>query len=373
MTAKRPIQGPEGRLGGSEAASGAGPEGLRTAAPQVGRGRLPGLRAALAAAALLTIAAALPARADDRPGVPEADRPETAARIRALIAAQDTVSAYPLPELDDEHMEELLKGGIVRFQEKWTLENGKDENGEEEGRERHRVLAFALFPYPRDEVWVSAIDPHFLGNDRLSEARLSSSGATDVWYQLMDPPWPVKNRHWVIQVNKPAEVSEKTHGDVWEQDWNLVPDGERIAMEATAAGRVPDVPLERAKKSRYLEENVGAWTILRVTDDLTLIGYQVTIVMGGWVPDRLTRKFAMGALEDLMKSVDKAAADIREHYDSAHEPIWGGDDKPVPPFSAAASITNGGGDERHGDKHGGGGTREAEKHADDGHDPGRDG
>lgn len=366
MTAKRPIQGPEGRFGAPEATPGGG--------------RFAGLRAVLAAAALLTVAAALPARADDRPGVPEADRPEVAARIRALVAQQDTVSAYPLPELDDEHMEDLLKGEIVRFQEKWTLDKGKDENGEEEERERHRVLAFALFPYPRDRVWVAAIDPHFLGNDRLSEARLSSTGSTDIWYQLMDPPWPVKNRHWVIRVDKPAEVSEKTHGDVWEQSWNLVDDGPRIAMEATAAGRVPDVPLERAQKSRYLEENVGSWTIFRVSDNLTLIGYQLTIVMGGWVPERLTRTFAMGALEDLMKSVDKAAATIMEHYDSAHEPIWGGNGRPVPPFSAAASITSGGGDD--GDRSGPNGDKpDGEKHGgaapdgDDGsgQDPGQDG
>lgn len=304
---------------------------MRIRAP---RPSVPALRAGLTALALLAVAAG--AVADDRPSPVAPDRREAVeAEIRGLFDEQGKVSAYPLPQLDKDAMRELLDGKIVRFREKWTLPAGVDENGEPEERERHRVLAFYLLESPRDVVWIAAMDPHFLGNDRLSEARLESDGSTSLWYQLMDPPWPVKNRHWVIRVDKPAEVAKATDNRVWEQTWGLADDGKRIAMEVTAAGRVPDVPLERAKKSRYLEENVGAWTVFELEDNLTLLAYQLTIVMGGWVPDRLTARFAMGALEDLMKAVEDNTHKVREHYNTSHEPVWGGNGLPVPFFSQA--------------------------------------
>ena len=57
--------------------------------------------------------------------------------------------------------------------------------------------------------------------------------------------------------------------------------------------------------------------------------------MGGWIPDRLAAHFAMGALEQLMKSVEDNTKKIRTHYDSNHEPILGGDGRPVPFFTQA--------------------------------------
>jgi len=313
------------------------------------RSRVPKMRNAAFVAGLL-LAAAGAARADDRPSpVPDDRRGAVEKEIRDLFEAQEKVSQYPLPQLDADSMKELLDGKIVRFREKWTLPAGVDENGEPEERERHRVLAFYLLPSPRDVVWIAAMDPHFLGNDRLSEARLESNGVTSLWYQLMDPPWPVKNRHWVIRVVKPPEVAKGTDDRVWEQTWGLADNGQQIAMEVTAAGKVPDVPLERAKKSRYLEENVGAWTVFEVEDDLTLLAYQLTIVMGGWVPDRLTARFAMGALEDLMKAVEDNTHKVREHYNTAHEPVWGGNGRPVPFFSQAPAGSAAAPDESHGD------------------------
>ncbi|HMB68682.1 MAG TPA: hypothetical protein VKU85_05200 [bacterium] len=290
--------------------------------------------AVLVLAAATLVGHVVPARADDEPRAviaPE-DRETVAAEIRRLFDLHAGSSAYPLPQLEQDDMKALLEGELVRIRTKWTLETGQDEKGEEEPRERHRVMAYRLYPGPRDVVWLSALDPHFLGNDRLSEARLETDGPSSVWYQLMDPPWPVKNRHWVIDVTRPEAVVEASQGRVWELMWALKEDGERIALEVTAAGRVKDVPLERALKSRYLEENLGAWTMFELGDELTLVAYQVTIVMGGWVPDRLTARFAMGAVEDLMMSVSENTRKVTEHYDAEHEPIWGGDGVPLAPL-----------------------------------------
>lgn len=296
---------------------------------------------ALLGALLGGVVLAAPAAADDRPSpIPEERREAVAEIIRARFAEQNELSLYPLPPLEEDDLSDVLDGDIVRLRTKWVLPTGGDHEGEEEQRERHRVLAFMLLPRSQEVTWLAAIDPHFLGNSRLSEARLEMRDSTAVWYQLLDPPWPAKNRHWVIDVVLPTSVAERSDDRVWEIRWALKDGGERIAMEATAAGLVPDVPLERAKKSRYLEANTGAWSIFAIDDELTLVAYQLTVVMGGWIPDRLTARFAKGALKELFESVEAATAEIAGHYHADHEPIPGGHGRLIAPYAPTPAVAD---------------------------------
>jgi hypothetical protein len=97
---------------------------------------------------------------------------------------------------------------------------------------------------------------------------------------------------------------------------------------------VEGIDLEESRGSRLLDENVGAWSICSLGDNLTLVGYQLTIVMGGWVPDRLTARFAKNALEELMLNVEQGAREVPEHYVEDHEPILDGFGCEIPLFSA---------------------------------------
>jgi hypothetical protein len=191
-------------------------------------------------------------------------------------------------------------------------------------------MAFCLFAQPRIVVWISAMDPHYLGNDRLTEGRLSGDDLSGTWYQHMDLPWPVKSRQWVIDVSKTLDIAERSDNAVWEQKWMLLPDGERRAMEAAAGGLVEDIDLDDVRGARYLDENIGSWCLFALDDGLTMIGYQVTVAMGGWIPDRLAARFAKNALEDLMKNVDKNTQRMPEHYVEGHDVILDGRGRPVP-------------------------------------------
>lgn len=276
---------------------------------------------------------------DDRPSSAIVEDPALEVRIQAAIKRHGAVSAFPLPQMDQGDMRKLIEGEIVRLREKWVLPpRNKATDTEKKGRERHRVLAFYLIPKPRQVVWVAALDPHFLGNDDLTEYRVSSTTSSSVWYQHINTPWPVTDRHWVIDVNKRVAVHKGTYGEAWEQVWDLNPRAEEIAYEVTGAGLVDGIDLDRAKHARVLEENIGAWTLFDLGDNLTLAAYQLTIVMGGWIPDRLSATFAKNALKELMLAVEENTENVLTHYDAEHEVFYGGDGAPLPPFRGHANV-----------------------------------
>jgi hypothetical protein len=68
-----------------------------------------------------------------------------------------------------------------------------------------------------------------------------------------------------------------------------------------------------------------------LADDLTLLTYQLTVVMGGLLPEGLTARFAARELDSLCRTVERNARRIREHYVPGHDPVYGGDAAPIPP------------------------------------------
>jgi hypothetical protein len=267
--------------------------------------------------------------------VPAPDRPRVAEEIRHAMARHDSASAFPLPELEEEQLGRLFDGEVVRMREKWVLSN----EGEDEERTRNRVLAFRLVGAPRRDAWLAALDPHALLNDRVTEIRLGESpegGAT--WYQFMDLPWPIRNRHWVIRIATALDVCAGTGGQCWEQTWHLVPGGEAVARSLAAKGRAGPLDGGAVRGARYLEENDGAWAIFAIGDDLTLVAYNLTIVMGGWIPEGMAARFAQRALEDLLDRVAAHAARIPTHYVAGHAPIPAGDGTPIPVYPAETSA-----------------------------------
>lgn len=290
----------------------------------------PPAAAALLAVLAVAVPGASPAR-EDSPVVviPEDDRVRVADEVRAAIAEHAAVSRFPVPPLDEERMASLLAGDVVRFREKWVLSR----EGEDDEQTRQRALAYRLVRAPRRDVWLSALDGHFLLNDSLTEVRLEEKplgGST--WYQYMDLPWPVKNRHWIIHLAKGVDVCEATGGRAWEQSWRLEPSGEVLAREYDRQGRLKPMKSDDVRGSRYLDANDGAWTMFALEDDLTLVTYNLTIVLGGWIPEGLASRFAMRALEDLLDRVAANTAKVPSHYVDGHEPIYAGDGTAIPVF-----------------------------------------
>ncbi len=292
------------------------------------RGRA--LAAALCVLGALCAVLARPAAAREESPIvviPEAERADLAATIRSAMTEHAGVSRFPLPELDAEQMAKLLGGEVVRFREKWVLSR----EGEDDEQTRQRVLAFRLVGAPRQEAWLSALDGHFPLNDALTEVRLEEKGrGASTWYQFMDLPWPVANRHWIIHLAKSVDVCEATGGRSWEQTWRLEPMGEALAREYDRQGRLKPMKSDNVRGARYLDANDGAWAMFALRDDLSLVAYNLTIVLGGWIPEGLAARFAQRALEDLLDRVAANTAKVPGHYVAGHDPIHAGDGTAIP-------------------------------------------
>ncbi len=269
---------------------------------------------------LLVVPATLWSQDDDR----------RAPLVTDALAAYNTVTRFPLPELDDEKMEKLLGGDVVR--ERWKQPLVDPTTGEE--KERNRVVAFYLVEKPRVLVWMAALDPHFAGNDRITEFRVKvGDEGNNVLYQFANLPWPIRNRHWIVSVRKNRDVFHATNGQAWEHWWTLMGHGQGIAEDMANNGELAESDLTPGdvKDAMYLAANDGAWTTFELGPELTLLTYQVTIDLAGRIPDRLTTRFAMAALEDLCRNVAMFADEVAEHYDDQHVPTFSGDGFPIVP------------------------------------------
>jgi len=258
--------------------------------------------------------------------------------VLSAIQKYNAVTAFPLPSLDAEQLNELLDGKVVRIRWRQPVpvapgeEAAADTSGTDEGdgpKERHRVVALFLIEQPRVNVWLAALDPHMVVSPRVTEVRISNNDGR--WYQLMDLPWPVRNRHWVIDVTRNVQAAEATHGLVWEEPWYLVPDGEKMALRLAAAKELGPITLDKAEGARYLDANTGAWAMIELAPNLTLLAYQLTVVLGGLLPEGLTARFASRELDNLCRTVAKNAAEMPDHYVAGHEVLYGGDGKPIEP------------------------------------------
>ena len=265
--------------------------------------------------------------------------PQVVPAIRQAVDRHNELTELDLPPLDDEQLEELRTGEVVRFRWRQPIP-GETEEGEP--RESHRVVAFHLVEAPMVRVWLAVLDPHFPADDRVTEVFVEHDDrGNGTLYQFMDLPWPVRNRHWVIRVRKGIDVAAGSQGRIWQHSWNLIEHGEEIAYEVVAAGRAEGVDLDEAKGARYLEANIGAWALFALDENLTLMTFQATVELGGWIPDRLAARFAAGSLEKLCRTVAANSATMPEHYDVHHAPIYGGDGLPIAAPIAGAPFATG--------------------------------
>jgi hypothetical protein len=139
----------------------------------------------------------------------------------------------------------------------------------------------------------------------------------------------VRDRHWVIRIEKGIEIAEATDNLVWEQTWRLVEGGPEIALDVVNRGLAPGLDAGDARGARYLPANRGAWTVFDLGEEWSLVAYRLTFVLGGWIPDALAVRFAMSELEGALRTIAENASIMPSVYDPEKFTIWGGDGRPI--------------------------------------------
>ena len=271
---------------------------------------------------LLLIALALvvtPAGAEELEPSMHAGEPDTGEELRAALSAFNQHARFPLPTLGQAQLERLRAGKLVRIREI-----------PDDDEAPQRIVGLMRVDQPADGLWLASRDAHYTSVDEVIEVRLTPAGTwPSQWYQLLDLPRPFADRHWVVDVMDTHELAQET--GAWEHWWVLTEGGPAIGAEAVAAGRIPGVDVERAADAIYTPANHGAWVTIPLPDGTTILGYHVTSVIGGAVPDKLVADYSLFMLGKLFKGVIARTPEVIEHYDAAHEPIEGGDGQPLPP------------------------------------------
>lgn len=286
----------------------------------------PGALAADAPAVPGGPAAATGARAPAPAPTPPPD--DLAAYIGGAIEFYNRLAAPPLVAPSARQIEALLDGEVVK------IRRAGDPDAPLEADRHEQLTTYDLVEQPLVQVWLASLDPHLLGSTLVTEVRLADlpqGGST--WYQYIDLPWPITDRHWVIDVRKDVELAERGGGWIWKQTWDLVAGGRDTALAVVRAGRAPGITIEAAEKAVYLPVNTGAWVVFALTERQTLVVYHLTTVFGGHIPEKLVNTFAMTQLDNLMHAVEKQAASMPQHYVAGHSTIYGGDGQPIAPLA----------------------------------------
>jgi hypothetical protein len=241
----------------------------------------------------------------------------TDGQLSETLAAFNAAAHTPLPELDAGDRQRLLAGEVIKVI-----------NPRPDGT--LQVAGLLRIQRPLQDVWIAGQDPHFASPGQATELRMEVEGDRASWYGFLDLPRPVTDRHWVVDVWNNHDLAAKSGNTFWEHPWTLDERGPGKAEPFIAAGAVRGITTEMAASAIYTPVNSGAWVFIALPDGTTLLSYHATSVVGGNIPDRLVAEFIRMGLEELLRRVERIAAEVvRDHYTPGHFTVLGGDGQPV--------------------------------------------
>ena len=154
------------------------------------------------------------------------------------------------------------------------------------------VFGLQLVDAPRLLVWhllMTGIAAHEKWVTRLTLEDLGSGDA--IRYQHLNAPWPFRDRHWVIHSAKNRALAEDTGGSIWQHRWMLEPPEDLVSLVSV---RAPADFLSPNSVGRaiYLPRNVGAWAVIALPRNQTLVVAFVDAEFGGHLPKPIVRRFS---------------------------------------------------------------------------------
>jgi len=154
------------------------------------------------------------------------------------------------------------------------------------------------------------------------------------WYGHIDLPWPLSNRHWVVDVWNNHELAQKTNDTCWEHPWKKVENGLSEVTPLIKNNALPSISLDDLEEAIYTPYNQGATATISFKkdniNDGTLIIYHATTVIGGDIPESLILQLSYAGLDKFLKDLEQRPAQtVSSHYTSGHKPIYSGAGVPL--------------------------------------------
>lgn len=249
-----------------------------------------------------------------------ASRPSPA---EALVMYQK-LSGVTVTALDAKTLSELLDGETVYR----TIKVAENDN---EGSTIIRIVGYRLIDAPRESLWLAALAYDGNYSNRLTEFLVTKhdyGGAT--WYQHVNMPWPLRNRHWLIRTEKNIDVSRQTDDAIWEHHWRLEDDSRKGITRLARRQPIKGLSGEDFRKAIILPRNNGAWVMVETDQQKTLVIIHATMDMGGMLPDGLVARSTRKQLQSMLRKIERDAPDAFANYDISY-PIYRGDGTLIPP------------------------------------------
>ena len=246
----------------------------------------------------------------------------TSSSIQSSISSFNSMSDTKIPNLSSSQRDKLVSGQVLTI-----VQNGKAKNGKVEAG---KAVAFYISDLPKEQLWVSFQDPHFQVQESTIEALYKSEGTDKLqWYGYIDLPWPLTDRHWLVNVWNNHGMAKKTSNAMWEHPWRLISNGVDLCSDMVAKGKVKGVTTDKYSSAIYLPDSQGVWAMMDV-EGSTLLVYSATATVGGAIPEGLMMKYLLSGLDDFMKNgVQRAKEVVPKHYKAGHPHIYGGDGEPI--------------------------------------------
>ena len=226
-----------------------------------------------------------------------------------------------LPELSDSRLARLADGETV------VVVAGSAQ--QDDDIDSLGVVGIRIVEAPKLLVWLSLFDGQHEPHSRYTRATLER-GTDGSWvrYQHVNLPWPFRDRHWVIDATKNRQLAAESDGAIWEHRWQLHEDGQSLAQRAYEDGLVDRLKHRQLERSVYLRANRGAWTLLELDADTTLIVAHVSVDLGGLLPAGLVRRYTRSQLAAGLDALAETSANAHSGYD-ADPVLYDGHGKPV--------------------------------------------
>ena len=250
--------------------------------------------------------------------------PDSAA-IKETIKTYNQHSQFKIPQLSGVQRKKLLQGDVIKI-----VDKGKDSEG---NIKAGKAMAYYISSLPKPQLWLAFQDSHFQVQENTIEYRFKSDGIDKMtWYGFLDLPWPMSDRHWVVDVWTNHSLAKKTNNKMWEHPWILKNNGVAEFQSYIDAGTLKKVTPKMYSEAIYLPACEGLWAMMDIGDD-TLIVYSATATVGGSIPEGLMMKLLMSSLTSFIKDGETRAKNkVPKHYQGNHPTMYGGDGRAISKF-----------------------------------------
>ena len=170
-----------------------------------------------------------------------------------------------------------------------------------DGVDAAKAWGLAVIDHPVDQVWKvvnneAALTAHLPVTHSVVLTGPEHAAPRTVFEFL---PLPLlSDRWWVVNVAHNEPLYTRTNGRAWEQVWT----------DATHSTARDDVPAQH-QDGIPVAWTQGAWLLVALPDDRTLLEYYVWTDPGGSLPAGPATRFAAGAVRDTLRAVDSLCDD----------------------------------------------------------------